>query len=340
MALEKRFIHHLVGESEPHEISLRSIQRAAQFPSHVLVEGENGTGKELAVQAIHRNSLRWDKELVVINSAAGSRELMESEWFGHEKGAFTGAVADKKGVFELADRGTLFLDEIGDIPLDVQPKLLRVIEYGSFRRLGGLKDIDVDVRIIAATNKDLRAAVRRGEFRQDLYHRLAITRVRMPALRERREDIPILARHFISMMGSMGKADAGKPAVTGISPEGLAFLCGYDWPGNVRELMHAVMRGIAASSGDTIQIDNLCVDFLDLPSVTELSLPEPTKESLKDALLRTERNWVEDAHKRVNGNPNQLAKMVNVHPAGLSRYLNRIGLPHLKQSRGSRPSVR
>src|SRR5438105_4857570 len=256
------------------------------------------------------------------------------------KGAFTGAVAQKTGVFELAHRGTLFLDEIGDIPLDVQPKLLRVIEYGTFRRLGGTEQLGVDVRIIAATNKDLPAAVRRGEFREDLYHRLSITKVCMPALRERRDDIPILARHFISIMGSLGKAEAGNPIVTGISPEALAFLSGYDWPGNVRELMHAIMRGIAAASGDTIEMDHLEVDFLDLPPAAEPSVQGPPEESLKEALMRTERSWVERAHKRVNGNPAELAKMVDVHLAGLSRYLNRVGLPHLKQSRGSRPSAR
>ena len=282
MALESQLIQDLVGESESLEAALRSIQRAAEFPSHVLILGENGTGKELAAQAIHGKSLRKNKELVVLNAAAVSRELLESEWFGHEKGAFSGAVGQKTGVFELAHRGTLFLDEIGDIPLEVQPKLLRVIEYGTFRRLGGTEQIGVDVRIIAATNKDLPAAVRRGEFREDLYHRLSIVKIRMPALRERRDDIPILARHFISTMGSMGKAEADKPNVTGISPEGLAFLCGYHWPGNVRELKNVIARGVAFASGETIQVDDLQVDFLDLPTGTEPSPLALSDESLEE----------------------------------------------------------
>src|SRR6202521_4993447 len=191
MALEKQLIHDLVGESEPLKAAIRYIQLAAQLPAHVLVQGENGTGKELAVQAIHRNSLRKNGPFIVLNAAAVSRELLESEWFGHEKGGFTGAIARKFGVFELAHRGTLFLDEMGDIPPDVQPKLLRVIEHGTFRRVGGIEDIQVDVRIIAATNKDLAAAVQQGEFREDLYHRLSVAKVRMPPLRTRRDDIPI-----------------------------------------------------------------------------------------------------------------------------------------------------
>jgi DNA-binding NtrC family response regulator len=339
MALEIQLIQDLVGESESLKIALRTIQLIGQFPSHVLVQGENGTGKELAVRAIHGNSLRKNYPLVVLNGAAVSRELLESEWFGHEKGAFTGAVDRKLGVFELAHRGTLFLDEIGDIPLDLQPKLLRVIEHGTFRRLGGIHDIGADVRIIAATNKDLPAAVQRGEFREDLYHRLSMTKLRMPALRERPDDIPILVRHFISLMGAEGKAAAGKPIVTGISPDALAFLCNYHWPGNVRELKNAIVRGIVFASGDTIQSGDLHLDFLDLPSVTEPSVQPPMEESLDEVLLRTERVYVAAAYKRVNGDPVELAKIVKRHPAGLSRYLTRIGLPHLKgkNGRGPRP---
>jgi transcriptional regulator with PAS, ATPase and Fis domain len=339
MASETQLIHDLVGESAALKIAIQFIQLAAGMPSHVLVQGENGTGKELAVQAIHRNSLRRNGPFIVLNAAALPRELMESEWFGHEKGAFTGAVERKFGVFDVAHRGTLFLDEMGDIPLEAQPKLLRVIEHGTFRRIGGTQDTYVDVRIIAATNKDLLAAVQRGEFREDLYHRLSIARVRMPALRTRLEDIPLLVRHFISNMGSEGKAAAGKPVVTGISPEAVAFLCNYHWPGNVRELRNVIARAIVLASGDTIEAGDLQMDFLEQEPVTKPTEQPAVGESLKEVLLRTERAYVEAAHKRVNGDPAELARLVKIHPAGLSRYLTRLGLSHLKGKSGRGPRL-
>ena len=331
--------HDLVGGSEALKKVIHFIGVFAPLKLNVLVEGESGTGKELFVRAIHLNSFRSMGPLIVVNCAAIPRDLIESELFGHEKGSFTGAWSQKKGKFELADGGTLFLDEIGDIPLDLQPKLLRAIEYGDIQRVGRQTDIHVDVRVVAATNKDLRAAVRSGAFRADLYFRLCTTPIQLPALRERKEDIPVLARHFISTLGGLDALGVpSKPIVTGISPEAVLILCNYHWPGNVRELRNVIARTIPFTQGDTIQAADLQMDSFDLEATAAPTVPSseplPEPETMNQAVLRTQRDFVLNAYQRVNGNLATLAKMIPVHRAGLSRFLDSLGLSYLIPPRG------
>jgi DNA-binding NtrC family response regulator len=265
--------------------------------------------------------------------------------FGHEKGSFTGAFAQKRGKFEVADGGTLFLDEIGDMRLDLQPKLLTAIENGCIQRLGGLTDIHVDARVIAATNKDLRAEVERGAFRQDLYYRLCTTSIVLPPLRERTEDIPLLIRNFIKSMAAVAvRGIPGKTVVTGISPEAESILCNHPWPGNIRELKNVIAHALLFTPGDTIQPEDLAIApsgpqpiAVSAPAAAEV-LPE--FETMDEVVRRTKREYVLSAHKRVKGNPTALAKMIPIHRKGLPRFLDSLGLSHLKQPRrGAKPTL-
>jgi DNA-binding NtrC family response regulator len=237
----------IVGESAALKHAILAVQRAAPSDATVLIEGESGTGKELVARALHALSPRSARPFVAINCAAIPEALLEAELFGHERGAFTGATARKPGKFEMAHRGTLFLDEIGDLPLPLQAKILRALESRSFDRLGGLSPVHVDVRIVAATNRNLRDMVAARQFREDLYFRLSVVPITVPPLRDRRDDIPILARHFVDRVGR----DV-KKRVT-LSEAAMAALQGYDWPGNVRELQNCIERAIILTSGDTIQ---------------------------------------------------------------------------------------
>src|SRR5579862_545982 len=265
MAPEVFPVTDLVGESGRVKEVIRSIGIVAPIAGlNLLVTGESGTGKELTVKAIHLNSPLSAGPFVTVNCAAIPRDLVESELFGHEKGSFTGAISQKKGKFELAHDGTLFLDEVGEIPLDIQPKLLRAIGTGDIQRVGRQTDINVRVRVIAATNKDLREAVRNGTFRADLYFRFCNLAIRLPALRERREDIPVLTRHFIAAMGrTCSQGISGKPMVKGISREAESILCNYDWPGNIRQLENVIRGAIIFTAEDTIQPADLQLDSFD-----------------------------------------------------------------------------
>ena len=233
----------LVGKSPKMLQVFQLISQVAPSRSTILVVGESGTGKELVAKAIHANSTRRDKPFVVVNSGSLPHELLESNLFGHVKGAFTGAVYAKKGLFELADKGTLFFDEIGNIPLETQAKLLRVMQEREFMRLGGVETIKVDVRVVAATNVDLRRAVEEGRFREDLYYRLNVIAVQLPPLRQRKEDIPALVQHFVDKYAR----ENGKP-IEGVAPEVLQVLMDYDWPGNVRELENVIERGVVLAT--------------------------------------------------------------------------------------------
>ncbi len=234
----------LVGKSQKMLQVFQLVSQVAPSRSTILVSGESGTGKELVAKAVHQNSPRRDKPFVVVNSGSLPHELLESNLFGHVKGAFTGAVYAKKGLFELADKGTLFFDEIGNIPMETQAKLLRVIQEREFMRLGGIETVKVDVRVVAATNVDLRRAVEEGRFREDLYYRLNVIAVQLPALRQRKEDVPALAQHFVDKYAR----ENGKQ-VDGVTPEALQVLMDYDWPGNVRELENVIERGVVLSTG-------------------------------------------------------------------------------------------
>jgi formate hydrogenlyase transcriptional activator len=239
---ERRF-EQLIGSSPALESVLEQVERVAPTGSTVLIQGETGTGKELIARAIHNISSRCGRSFVKLNCAAIPLDLLESELFGHEKGAFTGAIAQKVGRFELADRGTLFLDEVGDIPTALQPKLLRVLQEQEFERLGGTRTHQVDVRLVAATNRDLAEMVKRGEFRSDLYYRLNVFPILLPPLRARSEDIPALVTHFVDLFSRrMGRR------IEHIPPDTMSALSSYQWPGNIRELQNLIERAVILSN--------------------------------------------------------------------------------------------
>src|SRR5215510_6315300 len=250
------------------------IERIAPTATTVVIEGETGTGKEVVAQTIHGLSPRGGKELVVFDCGAVPPNLIESELFGHEKGSFTGAVMTRQGLFELADGGTLFLDELGELPLDLQPKLLRALEQREVRRVGSAKAAKVDVRIIAATNRNLEDEVRAGRFRQDLFYRLSVVRLHLPSLRDRTDDIPLLIQHFLETGAFNRKPNA--PAVRGVSREALFALQSYPWPGNVRELVNVVERAVSFCDTDLIQLSDL-PDYIRTAKAPPPREPQPRR---------------------------------------------------------------
>src|SRR6266849_3673267 len=284
-ALGQRYEHpNVVARSAKMQEVLATVERVAQTNSTVLLGGETGVGKDLIARAIHEKSRRAAFPFIKINSTAIPENLIESELFGYEKGAFTGATHSKPGKFELADKGTLFLDEIGDIPLATQVKLLRVLQGHEFERLGGTRTLKVDVRLIAATNKDLRAALEDGTFRKDLYYRLNVVPIDIAPLRERRDDIPELVRLFIGRFSG----ESGKP-VTGITPEAMRVLVSYHWPGNVRELENIVERACALAEGPVLGPSDIRLDLDHAKPANAASgfLPEGvTLEQWEDEMIR------------------------------------------------------
>ena len=309
---------NLVGDSEPMRRVYDMIGRVARADSNVLIAGETGTGKELAARAIHLNSRRASRPFVAINCAALTESLLESELFGHERGAFSGAIAQKKGRLEIADGGTVFLDEIGEMPASMQSKLLRVLQLLEFERVGGTRTIKVDIRIVAATNRDLAADARAGRFREDLYFRLNVVTIQMPALRERPSDIPALAHYFLSRC----KAKAGR-RISGISAAALACLRAYDWPGNVRELENTIER--AAVLGTTEEI--LPEDLPDSVIEAAVSPAAPvTADNIHAAVLETKKKAIIDAFRASGGNYTVTARALGVHPNYLHRLVRNLGL--------------
>src|SRR6202023_3153108 len=255
-ALGKRYAHpNVVARSVKMQEVLATVERVAPTNSTVLLGGESGVGKDLIARAIHEKSRRARGPFIKINSSAIPENLLESELFGYEKGAFTGANSSKPGKFELADKGTLFLDEIGDVPPAIQVKLLRVLQEREFERLGGTRTVKVDVRLIAATNRDLRAALEEGTFREDLYYRLNVVPIDLAPLREHKEDIPDLVNHFLARFA----ADSEKE-IEGITPVAVSELMGYHWPGNIRQLENSVERAVALSSGQVIDVPDIHLD--------------------------------------------------------------------------------
>jgi DNA-binding NtrC family response regulator len=276
-------VGNMVGESPGLQRVLKAIRMVAPTDSTVLIEGETGTGKELVAQAIHDLGRRSQRSLIEVNCGAIPTTLLESELFGHEKGAFTGAFAQKIGRFELAHQGTLFLDEIGELPLELQPKLLRAVQEHKFERLGGNRTIKVDVRIIAATNRDLGQMVAEGKFRSDLYYRLNVLPVAVPPLRERREDIPLLTRFFIQRYA--GKLDR---TIKEIRSTTLETLSRYDWPGNIRELQNIIERAVILCRGETFTIDESWMQHSATPVLA-------SRVRLTEALINRERDMIEVA---------------------------------------------
>jgi Nif-specific regulatory protein len=309
--------HSMVGEGAAMKRIYHFISKVAPTGSTVLISGESGTGKELAARAIHRNSDRANKPFMAVNCAALNESLLESELFGHEKGAFTGAMALKKGRLEVADGGTVFLDEVGELSPALQVKLLRVLQEREFERVGGTLTIKVDIRLIAATNKNLEEAIESGEFRQDLYYRLNVVSFEMPALRDRRDDIPLLASYFADKYSVKCNR-----RLTGISPEARACLSAYDWPGNVRELENAIERAIVLGTTDLILPEDLPEAVLE----TEVSPADTSALKYHEAVTQTKKQIILNAVTEAKGNYTDAAKLLGVHPNYLHRLIRNLNL--------------
>jgi DNA-binding NtrC family response regulator len=292
--LEERYrFENIIAKSPKMQQVIEVIKVVAQSNATVLITGETGTGKELVARAIHSQSHRRDRPFVAVSCAALPESLLESELFGHEKGSFTGAYAQKKGKFEVANRGTLFLDEIGEMSANIQVHLLRVLEEKEFNRVGGNEPIKVDVRVISATNRDMKEAIAKGQFREDLYYRLNVVNIELPSLRERVEDIPLLAQHFLKRFALENQKE-----VTGFSSEGTDFLLRHQWPGNVRELENAIERAVILAQNPVIEVSDLSQQNL-VPAGSATSsarnLKQLEKEHIQNVLSETEGNYTEAA---------------------------------------------
>ena len=307
--------HEMIGAGPRMREVFQLVAKVAPAGATILIRGESGTGKELVARAIHRNSSRAGKPFVAINCAALTESLLESELFGHERGAFTGAITQKRGKLEIADQGTLFLDEVGELPMAFQTKLLRVLQEREFERVGGTRPIRVDVRLIAATNRDLESAIATNGFRKDLYYRLNVVSLTMPSLRDRREDIALLARHFTAKHGKRAKRK-----LAGLSAEALTCLEAYDWPGNVRELENAVERAIVLGSTDLIVPEDLPEAILETAPASRLAggYHETVREQKKRSILA--------ALEQTGGKYTEAAKLLGVHPNYLHRLVRNLDL--------------
>src|SRR5579863_6915120 len=316
LTAEIRQEQSLIGEGDRMREIYQFLAKVAPSDSTVLIEGESGTGKELAARALHSNGGRSNKPFVAINCAAIPETLLESDLFGHERGSFTGATAQKKGRLEVADGGVVFLDEIGELAPALQVKLLRVLQEREFERVGGTHTIKIDIRLIAATNRDLDEAVKKGQFRQDLYYRLAVVRLTMPPLRERREDIPMLTRHFVQKHAKRCKVKA-KP----ISREAMASLVNYEWPGNARELENAIERALVMGSSDMILLE-------DLPeSLLEQNAPDEMPEGKYHASVKQlKKHLIFDAVEQTGGNYVEAAQILGLHANYLHRLIRNLGI--------------
>jgi formate hydrogenlyase transcriptional activator len=310
--IPRRF-EQIIGNSPALESVLEQVEQVAPTDSTVLIQGETGTGKELIARAVHNLSARCGRPFIKLNCAAIPFDLLESELFGHERGAFTGAIAQKVGRFELADKGTLFLDEVGDIPPGLQPKLLRVLQEQQFERLGSTRTHQVDVRLVAATNRNLIDMVKRNEFRSDLYYRLNVFPIPLPPLRERREDIPALVQHFVEMYARrMGKQ------IENIATETISALASYDWPGNIRELQNFIERSVILSAGSAFRPPlaelKRCPEVQSMGAIT---LEEAERDHIRKTLEQT--RWVV-------GGPNGAAARLGIKRPTLYFRMQKLGI--------------
>jgi DNA-binding NtrC family response regulator len=328
-ALKQRYnFENIVGKSEPMLKIFDLVAQVANSRSTVLLQGESGTGKEIIAKALHLNSPRRDRPFVPVNTGSMPTDLLESTLFGHVKGAFTSAIASKKGLFEIADRGTLFLDEIATMSLETQAKILRVLQDRRFMHLGGVQEIQVDVRIIAATNIDLRTLVREGRFREDLFYRLNVISIDLPPLRQRREDIPLLVQFFLKKY-----AEENDRPVRRITPEALRPLMSYSWPGNVRELENVIERAVVLSSGNEITIDLLPDTLLGRGSALTLHDP-PTDASLFEIVEDVEKRIITDMLEKCNWNQTEAAERFKVPLSTLNQKIRRLSIEIKKKTRG------
>jgi len=311
---------NLIGKSEKMRELYEKIKKVAPTNSTVLICGESGTGKELVARAIHYNSLRAGGPFVAVDCTALPETLLESELFGHVKGAFTGAVADKKGLFEVADGGTIFLDEVGDISPAIQAKLLRVLQERAFKPVGGTKTIQVDVRVVAATNKNLEELVRKGSFREDLYYRLSVIPLYIPPLREREGDIPLLARHFVRKY-----AEENGKEVEGISDEALRLLVQYPWPGNVRELENVIEQAVTLATGSLITPEDL-PEHIKSGRIEHLANNITLQGTLKDTIETLEKELILKALREAGGNQYRAAKRLGLSRQNLQYKIRKYGI--------------
>ena len=322
-SLQQRQGHfqNIVGKSEPIRRVTELITQVGPGRSTILITGQSGTGKELVAKAIHNLSPRRDRSFVAVNSGSIPSELLESELFGHVKGAFTGATATKKGLFEIAHEGTLFLDEIDTVPMQTQAKLLRALQEREFRPVGGVRNIKVDVRIVAATNVDLQQAVKEGRFREDLYYRLKVITLDVAPLCDRKDDIPLLAHHFMARFSR-----ENEKKLKSIEQDALRVLMNYDWPGNVRELENAIEHAVVLSgTSESIRKDLLPQEVLDSTSGRLDGMAQQSQNgSLRDLVLEFERNLILLALERANWNQRRAASLLKVKPTTLNAKLKRL----------------
>ncbi len=321
--LKKKFsFENIIGKSELMHNIFEIIKASAPTRSTILLQGESGTGKELVARAIHLNSDRATAPFIVVNSGSLPPDLLESHLFGHVKGAFTGAVSDKKGLFEAADRGSIFFDEISSVSLETQAKLLRVLQDREFMRLGGTRTIKVDVRVIAATNADLEELITEKKFRQDLFFRLNVIKIELPPLRERKEDIPLLVKHFLDIYSKENKKE-----ITEVTEDVMEVLEDYDWPGNIRELENLIERAVVLTKTKIIIRDNLPPFILDSQGDREEILSLSTNMStLKEQTQLLQRKWILEALKRSNGVQKKAAHLLGVKPTTLNEMIKRLAI--------------
>ncbi len=327
-ALKQRYnFENIIGKSEPMLKIFDLVAQVAPSRSTVLLQGESGTGKELIAKAIHMNSPRKDRPFVPVNTGAMPTDLLESTLFGHVKGAFTSAIASKKGLFEIADRGTLFLDEIGTMGMETQAKILRVLQDRKFMHLGGEKELQVDVRIIAATNVDLRTLVKEGRFREDLYYRLNVISIELPPLRSRREDIPLLVEFFLDKF-----AKENERGVRQVSPEAMRCLMDYSWQGNVRELENVMERAVVLSSGPVVGVDLLPDNLVGRATGLQLLEHRPDA-SLFELVEECERRLIMDMLEKCNWNQTDAAERFRIPLSTLNQKIKRLNIEIKKRTR-------
>jgi len=314
---------NIVGRSEPMLAVFKLIETVAPTNSTILVTGESGTGKELVARAIHFNSLRRDRPFVAVNCGALPEQLLESELFGHMRGSFTGASSNKKGLIEVAERGTIFLDEIGEMSPMMQVKLLRVLQERKFRRVGGLEELEANIRVIAATNQDLVKLVAEGKFREDLFYRINVIQVHLPPLRERPEDIPLLAEHFIEKY----REQMGKD-ISGISQEAMEYLEVYEWPGNIRELENAIERAVALEASSAILPESLAGHMRGyVPKNGSQSAQLPTVGfDLEAHVENVERDYIAQALKQAGGKQSKAAELLGMSFRSFRYYVKKYNL--------------
>jgi two-component system NtrC family response regulator len=322
--IESRYhFGNIIGRSKAMRDIFEMIRKVAPSSATILIEGDSGTGKELVAKSIHYNSPRRNKPFIAVNCIALVENLLESELFGHEKGAFTGAIAMKKGRFELADEGTLFLDEIGELPSNLQVKLLRVLQDKMFERVGGVKPISVDIRLIAATNKTLKEEVNEGRFREDLFFRLNVIHIGLPLLKQRQEDIFLLMDHFIEKYAKERKSDV---PVVGISQEVGRLFFEYNWPGNVRELENVIERAMILCPGNTIELSDIPKEFKEHIDNTQFFENIPKDAKLDETLALIERNMIERALKLVGNVQSNAAELLGIGKSGLNKKIKKYGI--------------